>query len=133
MQNLQTPLMSLVNLGVCNRGSLQPWKSVPSKVFGLGGASPVIPNGCNITQVHLVHRHGARYPTGPTSGPAQFAQKVHEKAKSGFQVIADDLQFLESWTYKLGDQSLTPFGEEELCVFYISKCIESLKSDNHVN
>ena len=99
-------------------GSLQPWFSVPSAAYGLPDASPVIPNGCDIVQVHLLHRHGARYPTsGP--GPASFATKLHEAASSTTSFEANgDAQFLRNWTYKLGAEILTPFGRSQLCVFY---------------
>ncbi|KAG8934952.1 hypothetical protein FRC02_008934 [Tulasnella sp. 418] len=44
-------------------GNLSPWYSVPSANFGLPGTSPEAPEGCRITGLHFVHRHGARYPT----------------------------------------------------------------------
>ncbi|KAJ3569059.1 hypothetical protein NP233_g5303 [Leucocoprinus birnbaumii] len=95
-------------------GSLQPWRSVPSAEYGLPDASPVIPNGCDIVQVHLLHRHGARYPTSGV-GPASFAAKVHQSASAGkgFEATGD-LQFLRNWTYKLGAEILTPFGRSQL-------------------
>jgi hypothetical protein len=97
-------------------GSLQPWRSVPSKYYGLPDASPVIPDGCEIVQAHLIHRHGARYPTTGT-GPAIFAAKVHETANSpsGFDA-SGDLKFLQNWTYKLGAEILTPTGRSQVYV-----------------
>lgn len=98
-------------------GSLQPWFSIPSADYGLPDASPVIPNGCDIVQVHLLHRHGARYPSG--SDPSSFATKLHEAANSGTHFEANgDLQFLRNWTYKLGAEILTPFGRSQLCVVF---------------
>jgi len=99
-------------------GSLQPWFSVPSAAYGLPDASPVVPDGCDVVQVHLLHRHGARYPTsGP--GPAAFATKLHEMASSTAHFEANgDVQFLRNWTYKLGAEILTPFGRSQMCVFY---------------
>src|ERR1700685_3136032 len=44
-------------------GNYSPMKSVHS--FGLSGASPQIPDGCGLKQVHLLHRHGARYSIPP--------------------------------------------------------------------
>ncbi|KXN83922.1 3-phytase A [Leucoagaricus sp. SymC.cos] len=95
-------------------GSLQPWRSIPSAEYGLPDASPVVPKGCDIIQVHLLHRHGARYPTSGT-GPATFAAKIHDAANSveGFEA-AGDLAFLRDWTYKLGAEVLTPFGRSQL-------------------
>lgn len=43
-------------------GNLAPWFSVERGAFGLD-SSPEVPDMCRITGLHLVHRHGARYPT----------------------------------------------------------------------
>lgn len=43
-------------------GNLSPWYSVPRGAFGVD-AGPEAPDGCAITGLHLLHRHGARYPT----------------------------------------------------------------------
>ena len=94
-------------------GNLSPMKSVPS--FGLPKASPQIPDGCELSQIHLLHRHGARYPTsGNTSGPAAFALKIHNAATSSGFSATGSLEFLNTWTYKLGAEILTPFGREQL-------------------
>lgn len=42
-------------------GSLSPWYSVEQGTFGID-SSPEAPDTCRITGVHLLHRHGARYP-----------------------------------------------------------------------
>ncbi|OSC99507.1 phosphoglycerate mutase-like protein [Trametes coccinea BRFM310] len=94
-------------------GNLSPWFSVGDK-WGLSDASATVPTGCELTQVHLLHRHGARYPTSG-SGPSAFATKLHEAAtsKSGFSA-SGPLDFLNTWTYKLGAELLTPFGRQQL-------------------
>ncbi|KAI8631619.1 phosphoglycerate mutase-like protein [Xylariaceae sp. FL1651] len=89
-------------------GNLSPWYSLSSADYGLPDASPLAPEGCSITQVHLLYRHGARYPT-TNAAPAQFAQKLANATKEGFEVNGD-LTFLADWTYKLGAELLTPFG-----------------------
>lgn len=82
--------------------------------FGLPEASARIPQGCGLNQVHLLHRHGARYPTGGGIGPAAFAAKIHSAATgSGFSATGA-LEFLNTWVYKLGEEILTPFGREEM-------------------
>lgn len=43
-------------------GNLSPWFSVDRGAFGLD-SSPEVPETCRITGLHLLHRHGARYPT----------------------------------------------------------------------
>ncbi|KAF8167786.1 histidine phosphatase superfamily [Crassisporium funariophilum] len=91
-------------------GSLSPWQSVDS--FGLPDASAVIPKGCSVKQVHLLHRHGARYPTGDAS-TATFAANIHAAATAGL-TVSGALSFLNTWTYKLGAETLTPFGRSQL-------------------
>lgn len=44
-------------------GNLSPWFSVGKSAFGLD-SSPEAPDTCRVTGLHLLHRHGARYPTG---------------------------------------------------------------------
>lgn len=48
-------------------GNLAPWFSVGRGAFGLD-SGPEVPDKCSIDGLHLVHRHGARYPTqyGPS-------------------------------------------------------------------
>jgi hypothetical protein len=43
-------------------GNLSPWYSVGKGAFGLD-SGPEAPQGCRVTGLHLLHRHGARYPT----------------------------------------------------------------------
>lgn len=92
-------------------GNLSPWYSVSSADYGLPDASPLIPDGCNIVQVHVLYRHGARYPTSDAA-PATFAEKIANASKTGFSVTGE-LSFLADWTYKLGAEFLTPFGRSQ--------------------
>jgi hypothetical protein len=87
-------------------------KSVDS--FGLPWAAPQIPDGCDLQQVHLLHRHGARYPTSGGGGPASFAAKIHSAASGNGFTAKGSIRFLNTWTYKLGAEILTPFGREQL-------------------
>jgi hypothetical protein len=43
-------------------GNLSPWYSVGRTTFGLD-SEPGPPDGCKITGLHFLHRHGARYPS----------------------------------------------------------------------
>ena len=93
-------------------GNLAPMFSVDS--FGLPDASELIPAGCDLQQVHLVHRHGARYPT-TGAPPSALAAKLHNATVNGTGFTATgDLEFLNTWTYKLGAELLTPFGRQQL-------------------
>ncbi|WVQ85369.1 hypothetical protein IAT38_007534 [Cryptococcus sp. DSM 104549] len=91
-------------------GNLSPWYSVPSSFYGLNETSPLVPDQCSVTQVHLLYRHGARYPTSGAA-PSTFAAKLANatKQEGGF-TAKGDLSFLNDWTYKLGAELLTPFG-----------------------
>lgn len=44
-------------------GNLSPWFSNEPGAFGVE-SGPQAPDGCSVTGLHLLHRHGARYPTG---------------------------------------------------------------------
>jgi hypothetical protein len=44
-------------------GNLSPWYTVDRTAFGLD-TGPDAPEGCRVTGLHFLHRHGARYPTG---------------------------------------------------------------------
>ncbi|KAF7304058.1 3-phytase A [Mycena indigotica] len=93
-------------------GSLSPFRSLPPTTFGVINASAVVPDDCTLTQVHLLHRHGARY---PTIGANEVAAAVHAAATSeeGFEATGP-LKFLNTWTYKLGAEILTPFGRSQM-------------------
>ncbi|KAJ6537936.1 phosphoglycerate mutase-like protein [Mycena capillaripes] len=90
-------------------GNLSPFQSTN---LGLSSSSK-IPAGCNLQQVHLLHRHGARYPT-TGSPPASFAAALHAVASTGKLSASGPLAFLNTWTYKLGAEILTPFGRAQL-------------------
>jgi hypothetical protein len=92
-------------------GNLSPWYSVHSSDYGLPNANPLTPDGCSVTQMHLLYRHGARYPTSGAA-PATFASKLTNATKTGLSV-SGDLAFLGDWTYKLGAELLTPFGRSQ--------------------
>ncbi|CCM05833.1 uncharacterized protein FIBRA_08069 [Fibroporia radiculosa] len=93
-------------------GNLAPWWSVGG-AFGLPDTTPQIPESCELTQVHLLQRHGARYPTDG-SGPSQFAATLNSIANSTGFTATGPLAFLNTWTYKLGAEVLTPFGRQQL-------------------
>lgn len=92
-------------------GNLSPWYSVRSAEYGLPNADPLAPAGCDITQVHLLYRHGARYPTSGAA-PQTLAQKIQNATKTGL-AVSGELSFLSDWTYKLGAELLTPFGRAQ--------------------
>lgn len=98
-------------------GNLSPWYSVDHGSFGVS-SGPETPAGCVVDGVHLLYRHGARYPTeyAAFASPAGFAAKLHKanQGKKGKLKAKGDLAFLNTWTYKLGHNVLTPFGRQQL-------------------
>lgn len=64
-----------------------------------------------MTQMLLLYRHGARYPTSGAL-PSTFAAKLVNATKTGLS-FSGDLAFLSNWTYKLGAELLTPFGRSQ--------------------
>ncbi|KAE9404951.1 phosphoglycerate mutase-like protein [Gymnopus androsaceus JB14] len=94
-------------------GNLSPWYSNERGAFGLD-SDPETPDTCTITGLHFLHRHGARYPTAWASfgGPADFATRLHKAAENW--TATGDLAFMNQWTYKLGEEVLTPFGRQQL-------------------
>ncbi|KAI0665829.1 histidine phosphatase superfamily [Trametes maxima] len=94
-------------------GNLSPWFSVGRNAFGVD-AGPEPPQGCRVTGLHLLYRHGALYPTGRASfgGPANFSARLGQSPEP-WQTCGE-LKFLNDWTYILGEEILTPFGRQQL-------------------
>lgn len=60
-------------------GQLSPYFPNPD---GFGCSEYPLPPGSNITQVNLLHRHGARYPTGD-SPVSSFGSKLEVSRRAG--------------------------------------------------
>ncbi|KZP04082.1 phosphoglycerate mutase-like protein [Athelia psychrophila] len=92
-------------------GNLSPWYSIARGAFGVD-SGPEAPATCRVTGLHLLHRHGARYPTARAAygNPAQFSSRLHDQDWE----TSGDLEFMNDWTYKLGEEVLTPFGRQQL-------------------
>ena len=80
---------------------------------GFGANEYPLPPGANISQVHVLHRHGSRYPTG-TSSVASFGSKLHNITANGTAKWSGELSFLNSWRYTLGAEILVARGRQEL-------------------
>ncbi|KAJ3514761.1 hypothetical protein NMY22_g14639 [Coprinellus aureogranulatus] len=94
-------------------GNLSPWYSNSKGAFGID-STPEPPETCRITGLHVLHRHGARYPTEWASygGPARLAEDIHRTTQNWN--ATGELEFLNEWSYKLGEELLTPFGRKQL-------------------
>ncbi|KPI34836.1 3-phytase A [Cyphellophora attinorum] len=91
-------------------GQLTPYQPNP---VGFGSNEYSLPPGTNISQVHLLSRHGSRYPTGDSS-VSSFGSKLHNITSNGTASWSGELSFLNSWTYKMGAEILVPKGRQEL-------------------
>ncbi|KAF9556503.1 phytase, partial [Agrocybe pediades] len=65
------------------------------------------PKDCKITQVNIIQRHGARF---PTSGAGTRIQAAVKKLQSAKTYTDPRLDFLTNYTYTLGHDDLVPFG-----------------------
>ncbi|KAK4962330.1 hypothetical protein LTR66_012699 [Elasticomyces elasticus] len=78
---------------------------------GFGVDEYPLPAGAEIVGLNMLSRHGARYPT-IGSGVYDFGQKV--KNLTGMFNATGQLDFLNTWRYKLGAEILVPVGKQEL-------------------
>lgn len=79
---------------------------------GFGAQEYPLPPGANITQMHMIHRHGSRYPT--TGNPViTFHDRISELLGNGTR-FTGDLEFLNEWQYGLGTEELTALGRQQL-------------------
>ncbi|KAL0960773.1 hypothetical protein HGRIS_005794 [Hohenbuehelia grisea] len=65
------------------------------------------PSGCHITQVNILQRHGARF---PTSGATTAIRSALSKLSSVQNFTDPRLDFLRTYQYTLGINDLVPFG-----------------------
>ncbi|OQU95262.1 hypothetical protein CLAIMM_01495 [Cladophialophora immunda] len=104
------PTLTGLEPAAAQTAPLYPYNTLGAAAFPLVAAQPQGSNSSS--KVHLLYRHGARYPTSGAA-PATFAAKLANATKgAGFQVTGE-LAFLSDWSYKLGAELLTPFGRSQ--------------------
>lgn len=91
-------------------GNLSPYTGAPG--FSVPKGSP---QGCELSQVHVLHRHAQRYPTKSDldSGLVlSFASALQNATKKhpNTTICTGPLAFLNDWTYLMGLESLLPIG-----------------------
>ncbi|KAJ3567696.1 hypothetical protein NP233_g6194 [Leucocoprinus birnbaumii] len=91
-------------------GHVSPWYSIERGGFGVDSGIQE-PDTCRVTGLHFLHHHGARYPN-LHGGPPTLAKKLHKNARRWIGI--GKLDFLNHWTYKLGVETLTTFGRQQL-------------------
>lgn len=70
-----------------------------------------VPEGCNITFVQVLSRHGARYPTDSKS--EKYAKLVDD-IQANATAFKGEASFLRHYNYTLGSDDLTIFGERQM-------------------
>ncbi|KAK2865051.1 hypothetical protein FQN49_003953 [Arthroderma sp. PD_2] len=85
-----------------------------SPYFSLEGRSSIpstVPAGCKITFAQSLQRHGARYPTAhKTETYSSLIERIQNDASS----FNGKFAFLEDYTYDLGSDDMTAFGNSQL-------------------
>ncbi|KAF8523950.1 phosphoglycerate mutase-like protein, partial [Hysterangium stoloniferum] len=76
-----------------------------SPAFPLGAYKPA--KGCSLTQVNILQRHGARF---PTSSAGARIQSAVAKLQNATTIVAANLQFVKTYVYDLGHDDLISFG-----------------------
>ena len=94
--------------------NMTPYKPA-DKLFPETYGYEKVPDQCEIKQVHILHRHGSRYPDkGHKSGPGNFGEKVQDAVKAGKLKASGELEFLYNWNYDLGQKILVHNGAQEM-------------------
>ena len=89
-------------------GNLRPYADNDPSYFGVTDVG--LPYGCQVEQVHVLHRHGARFPSGvDTTNVQNFATKVANVLNAGGK-FTGPLDFLNTWSMQMGGELLVPNG-----------------------
>lgn len=91
-------------------GNLSPYKAAPGFNVSKG-----FPKGCELSQVHVLHRHAQRYPTPyPLDGGGieSFSEKLvnYSKTHPNVTVGRGPLSFLDDWKDMMGEDLLLVTG-----------------------
>ncbi|KPI44030.1 3-phytase A [Cyphellophora attinorum] len=93
-------------------GQITPYFDNNETYFGVNDTG--LPDGCQIEQVHLLERHGSRFPTGYYDdglNDANFAEKLVNLTKANASAeFTGELAFLNGYEYKLGSGLLVGRG-----------------------
>ena len=96
-------------------GNFRPYTANDPHRFGV--AKVGVPKSCQIEQVHILHRHGSRYPTGGTLDGAnfeRFADKLSNVQSKNEGKFTGPLEYLNRWKLQLGTDLLLPLGASQL-------------------
>ena len=92
-----------------NLGALSPFFSLATN------GSDDTPPGCSITFAQILSRHGAPFPTFGNAAHIQTAlAKAQVALRNSNLSLPSNYDFLTNFTYTLGEDNLTHFGQQEL-------------------
>ncbi|PWN95965.1 phosphoglycerate mutase-like protein [Tilletiopsis washingtonensis] len=109
-------------------GPLSPY--VAASDFGVDNTKHRdLPAGCAVSKVHILHRHGSRYPTtgaAPEALRAFHASSASSSSSSSSSAarFSGPLAFLNTWRYKLGAELLVPLGRAQLVESGVKSAVE---------
>ena len=86
-----------------NLGPYTPW-------FSMTDGHYQVPRDCRVDQVHILQRHGARYPTLDAGFRIRTAIDKLRKVERFNSPVFD---FFQTWEYTLGIEDLLPYGAKE--------------------
>ncbi|KAI9654753.1 MAG: hypothetical protein M1821_005747 [Bathelium mastoideum] len=90
-----------------NWGQYSPYFSVPSNI------SVSVPGQCRVNFAQILSRHAARDPTASkTAEYSALISRIHQSVPS--TSFKGDYAFLANYTYALGADQLTAFGQQEM-------------------
>ena len=87
--------------------NLKPYEDVPTRKFGVKDTG--LPEGCQIEQVQILHRHAARYPPS-VELPALTAFAAHVAGRTPGESFRGPMKFLNTWSLRISKDSLLPTG-----------------------
>lgn len=86
-------------------GQYSPYFEVPSDI------SADIPHGCSVSFAQVLSRHGAR---DPTASKTKAYNATIQQLQANVKTFAGPYAFLANYSYTLGADQLTLFGEQEM-------------------
>jgi Histidine phosphatase superfamily (branch 2) len=86
-------------------GQYSPYFDVPSTI------SSDLPSDCRYSSAQILSRHGSRYPTWFKSWSYKI---LIDRILADVNLFTGRYEFLANYTYELGADQLTPYGEGEL-------------------
>lgn len=97
-------------------GQITPYYDNNETYFGVNSTG--LPDSCQVEQVHLLSRHGARFPTGfydDGNNDVNFAEKLQNFTSAHHNAsFSGELSFLNGYQYNLGSGLLVGEGAAQL-------------------